>query len=123
MFMGFPSGSAVRILKCRDTGSIPGWGRSPWRRAWQPTPVFLLEKSHGQRSLANYSSWGHEELDTTEAMRSSSSVQSSTVSSSQNMEATEVSFSRREDKEGVVRTYGRILLSHKKDESMPSTAA
>ena len=25
----------------RDTGSIPEWGRFPWRRAWQPTPVFL----------------------------------------------------------------------------------
>ena len=30
----------------------------PWRRAWQPTPVFLLEESHGQRSLAGYSLWG-----------------------------------------------------------------
>ena len=27
----------------------------PWRRAWQPTPVFLLVESHGQRSLAGYS--------------------------------------------------------------------
>ena len=30
-----------------------------WRRKWQPTPVFLLGKSHGQRSLVGYSSWGH----------------------------------------------------------------
>ena len=29
-----------------------------WRRKWQPTPVFLLRESHGQRSLAGYSSWG-----------------------------------------------------------------
>ena len=28
-------------------------GRIPWRRAWQPTPVFLPGESHGQRSLAN----------------------------------------------------------------------
>ena len=27
----------------------------PWRRKWQPTPVFLPRKSHGQRSLAGYS--------------------------------------------------------------------
>ena len=27
----------------------------PWRRKWQPTPGFLLGKSHGQRSLADYS--------------------------------------------------------------------
>ena len=39
----------------------------PWRRAWQPTPVFLLGKSHGQRSLAGYNPWGHKELDMTEA--------------------------------------------------------
>ena len=38
----------------------------PWRRKWQPTPVFLPGESHGQRSLVGYSSWGREELDTTE---------------------------------------------------------
>ena len=36
------------------------------RRAWQPTPVFLPGESHGQRSLAGYSPWGHKEADTTE---------------------------------------------------------
>ena len=33
----------------RDMGSIPGSGRFPWRRAWQPTAVFLPGESHGQR--------------------------------------------------------------------------
>ena len=34
------------------------WGRKiPWRREWQPTPVFLPGKSHGQRSLEGYSPW------------------------------------------------------------------
>ena len=28
--------------------------RIPWRRAWQPTPVFLPEEAHGQRTLAGY---------------------------------------------------------------------
>ena len=37
----------------------------PWRRAWQPTPVFLPGESHGQRSLVGL--WGHKESDTTEA--------------------------------------------------------
>ena len=37
----------------------------PWRSKWQPTPVFLSGKFHGGRSLRGYSSWGHEELDTT----------------------------------------------------------
>ena len=41
-----------------------GW-EDPWRRKWQPTPVFLPEKSQGQRSLAGYSPWGLEELDLT----------------------------------------------------------
>ena len=30
----------------------------PWRRKWQPPPVFLPGKSHGQRSLVGYSPWG-----------------------------------------------------------------
>ena len=41
-------------------------GKTPWRRKWQPTPVFLLGKLRGQRSLAGYSPWGHKESDTTE---------------------------------------------------------
>ena len=59
-----PANAGVR----RDTGSIPGLGRFPWRGAWQPTPVFLPGKSHGQRSLVGYSPQGHKELDVTEAM-------------------------------------------------------
>ena len=38
----------------------------PWRRKWQPTPVFLPGESHGQGSLAGYSLWGRKESDTTE---------------------------------------------------------
>ena len=37
-------------------GSIPG-SEILWKRAWQPTPVFLPEKFHGQRSLESYSPW------------------------------------------------------------------
>ena len=40
----------------------------PWRRIWQPTPVFLSGKFHGQRSLAYYSPWGHKESDMTEGL-------------------------------------------------------
>ena len=39
----------------RDVGFDPWVGKIPWRRKWQPTPVFLPGKSHGQRSLAGYS--------------------------------------------------------------------
>ena len=43
------------------------WVRKiPWRRKWQPTPVFFPEKSHGQKRLVGYSLWGHKELDMTE---------------------------------------------------------
>ena len=45
-----------------------------WRRKWIPTAVFLLGKSHGQRSLAGYGPWGHKELDTTEQLNSNCSV-------------------------------------------------
>ena len=38
----------------------------PWRRAWQPTPVFLIEESHGLKSLAGYSTWGCKESDMAE---------------------------------------------------------
>ena len=41
-------------------------GKIPWRRAWQPTPVFLPGGSHGQRSLAGYSLWDCKEPDTAE---------------------------------------------------------
>ena len=36
----------------------------PWRRKWQPTPVFLPRKFHGQRSLTGYGPCGHKESDT-----------------------------------------------------------
>ena len=44
----------------------PWVSKVPWSRKWPPTPVFLLEKSPGQRSLTGYSSWGCKELDITE---------------------------------------------------------
>ena len=47
-------------------GFDPWVGKIPWRRARQPAPVFLPGESHGQRSLAGYSSWGLKETDTTE---------------------------------------------------------
>ena len=56
---GFPGGSDGKAFACNagDTASIPGSERSPWRRKWQPAPVFLPGKFHGQRGLAGYSSW------------------------------------------------------------------
>ena len=39
-------------------GFAPWVGKIPWRRKWQPIPVFWLGESHGQRTLADYSLWG-----------------------------------------------------------------
>ena len=45
------------------------WVRKiPWRRKWQPTPVFLPGESHGQRNLVG--PWGRKESDTTEWLHS-----------------------------------------------------
>ena len=67
-FEGFPGGSEVKVSawNAGDLGSIPGSGRFPRRRKWQPTPVLLPGESHGWRSLVGYSPWGRKESDTTE---------------------------------------------------------
>ena len=44
----------------------------PWRRKWQPTPVFLPGEFYGQRSLVGYSPWGCKELDMTERLTNTS---------------------------------------------------
>ena len=69
--MSFPDGSVVKNTSANVgaigvVGSILGLGRSPG--VWQPTPVFLRGKSHGQRSLKGYGPWSHKELDTTEQL-------------------------------------------------------
>ena len=46
----------------------------PWRRKWQPAPVFLPGESRGQRSLAGYSPWGCKELDMTEVLKHAFSI-------------------------------------------------
>ena len=56
--LGFPGGSVVKNPPANagdlgDSCLIPGL-RNIWRRAWQPTPVFLPGESHGQRSLEGY---------------------------------------------------------------------
>ena len=63
--MGFPGGSVVKNLPANagDAGSIPAWvGKIPWRRTWQPTPIFLPGTSHGQRSQMGYKSTGSQRV-------------------------------------------------------------
>ena len=53
--------SACQCRRHRRHRFDPWVGKIPWRRKWQPTPVFLPGKSHGQRSLVGYSPQGHKE--------------------------------------------------------------
>ena len=50
--------STFQCRRRKRCGSDPWVRKSPWRRKWQPTPVFLPGKSQGQRNLVGYSPWG-----------------------------------------------------------------
>ena len=67
-FRGFPGGSegTEYASNVGDQGLISGSGRFPWRREWQPTPVFLPGESQGKRALAGYSPWGCQQSTMTE---------------------------------------------------------
>ena len=54
------------LLAVTHMNKIKPVGKIPWIRKQQPTPVFLPEESHGQRSLVGCNPWCHKELDTTE---------------------------------------------------------
>ena len=58
--------SGSSSLQGQRSSSDPWVRKIPWRRAWQPIPVFLPGESQGQTSLVDYSPQGHKELDTTE---------------------------------------------------------
>ena len=66
----FPSGSDSKQSTCHagDPSLIPGLGRSPGGGHSNPLQYYCLENPHGQRSLANYSPWGHEESDMIEQL-------------------------------------------------------
>ena len=70
----FPGGttgkeSTCQCSKLKRRRLNPWVKKIPWRRKWQPTPVFLPGKFHGQRSLAGCSPWGCKVSDTTEHTR------------------------------------------------------
>ena len=56
--------------QCKRLRFDPWVRKIPWRRKWQPTPVFLPGESHGRRSLVGFSPWGRKESDTTERLHS-----------------------------------------------------
>ena len=61
--LNFPDGSGVKNLLPMQTCKRHRFDRwvtkIPWSRKWQPNPVFLPEKFHGQRSMVGYSPWGY----------------------------------------------------------------
>ena len=69
---GVEGGSVGKDIACSAGATrdrFDPWVRkSPSRRKWQPTPVFLPREFHGQRSLAGYSQWGLKESDMTEQL-------------------------------------------------------
>ena len=52
-----------KCRRCKRCGFDPWGGKIRCSRKWQPAPLFLPGKFHGQRSLAGYSPWGYKELD------------------------------------------------------------
>ena len=61
--LGFPGSASGKEPTCqcrryKRCGFDPWVGKIPWRRAWQPTPVFLTGESHEQGSLMDYITWG-----------------------------------------------------------------
>ena len=68
--LGFPGYSDGKESACNAVHPRfdPWVGKIPWRREWQPTPVFLPGESHGQKSLAGYSPWGRKESDMAERL-------------------------------------------------------
>ena len=71
-WQGFPGGVNGKEPTCqyrrwKRHGFNPWVGKIPWRRAWQPTPVFVPGESHGQRNLEGYSPRGCNELDMAKA--------------------------------------------------------
>ena len=67
-FLGDVSGkeSACQCSRCKTHGFDLWVGKIPRCRKWQPAPLFLPGKLHGERSLAGYSLWDHKESDSTE---------------------------------------------------------
>ena len=86
--MDFPGGAsgeepACQCRRCKRSRLDPWVRKISWRRAWQPTPVFLPGESHGQRSLVGYSPWDHKESDRTEHTRAYTRTHTQTFSQQQ----------------------------------------
>ena len=73
IYITFPGGTSgkesTQYCKRHKGRRFDPWVKTiPWKRKWQPAPVFLPGESHGQRSLVGYSPWGLKELNMTEQL-------------------------------------------------------
>ena len=73
MVKGLPGWHSGKESACQSGThwrlGFDSWVREiPWRRKWQPPPVFLPGESHGKKSLVGYCPWGHKELHAAEQL-------------------------------------------------------
>ena len=96
-------------LQCRRPGFDPWFGKILWRRKWQPIPVFLPGKFHGQRSLVGYSPWGRKELATSERVHLMTSGAWQVLLMVKNPPASVRSLGREDPLEDGMAIYSSIL--------------
>ena len=87
LYKGLPGGSDGKESACQCRRHKRRWfdplvGKIPRRRKWQPTPIFLPGKFHGQRSLAGCNPWGGKELDMTERLHNNNGGDADLISGS-----------------------------------------
>ena len=59
----FSGKESAFAMQCRRSRFKPWVRKIPWRRKWQPIPLFSPGEFHGQRSLVDYIPWDHNESD------------------------------------------------------------
>ena len=111
----FPGGTSGKEPACQCRGrtshGFNPWVRTiSWRRAWQPTPVFLPRESHGQRSPVGYGPWCHRELGMTEATEQAHMHSWSWESLSDNSEVSQLT--REEAETGTQICLSKLCCSH-----------
>ena len=113
---GFPGGANYKESAChcrrhKRHGFDPWVGKIPWRRAWQPTPIFLPGESHRQTNLAGFSPWSHKESYITEA----------TQHTARQVQGTQV-LAWREDDTGFLQSLSSQMGQHRKQSTRGLTS-
>ena len=110
--MGFPCGSVVKNLPANAEDGLDPWvRRNPWRRKWQPTPVLLPRKCHGQGSPVGYSPWGCKRVRHDLAIKQQCSLNNTTVllPSSVGWWSTQVTLGKNQDTGKTALLFPRLF--------------